>query len=484
MISRVPFSLCKTARAHDPKRGALAWLAEPGNPGTIVHELADDAASAVEHKAIWVPLLEAHASHSGTTAPNRATTEFEEILLLCGLLCRLSDETLEVALSASCSWLSRRSDTAMQTSKATALWHRLWNLAIARPGSAERAIAKPADETLLQPLTELAPLGHPCSPLTDAWLALVQRRRADAAVFAIGSDARAMRDSVETAPAPVRTIARYRLLADLNWLVTIDERWVDEFVLAPLLDLASPEQPLWAVVASRRQRPEVLARIADAMARVASDRRHEAGTRKGAAIQLVLDGLWARKDGRPPMLGRNRVQQMLRTVDEPTRTAAAEMLPRFLTDSERPDEENTDAHRSRRAELYRSTVGPFLQTTWPQEVSLSTPGVSRAFSRIPTVAGNAFVDAATTVARFLLPYDCWSMLDYGFHPSADRESLDLIEGPERADALLNVLDRTVGTAPSAVVPLELGDALARIEQVAPELGTTRAYRRLVSATVK
>ncbi|MBY4606372.1 hypothetical protein K6M90_01615 [Rhizobium sp. 9T] len=57
-----------------------------------------------------------------------------------------------------------------------------------------------------------------------------------------------------------------------------------------------------------------------------------------------------------------------------------------------------------------------------------------------------------TIARFLVPFECWSMLDYGLYGENDGEGkLALIDDEAKANALLRLLDLTVGTSEGAVI---------------------------------
>ena len=40
-------------------------------------------------------------------------------------------------------------------------------------------------------------------------------------------------------------------------------------------------------------------------------------------------------------------------------------------------------------------------------------------SGIPAVSGDAFVETVEEIERFLTPFDCWSMLDYGFYDNGE-----------------------------------------------------------------
>ncbi len=92
---------------------------------------------------------------------------------------------------------------------------------------------------------------------------------------------------------------------------------------------------------------------------------------------------------------------------------------------------------------------PFLERVWPQERSLATPGVARAFADLPATCGEAFAEAVDAIERFLVPFDCWSMSDYGLFGEEEgngEAKLSQINDQQKAEAFLRLLDRTIGTA--------------------------------------
>ena len=58
------------------------------------------------------------------------------------------------------------------------------------------------------------------------------------------------------------------------------------------------------------------------------------------------------------------------------------------------------------------------------------------------------------------------------------KKLLMIDDEAKANALLRLLDLTVGTSEGAVVPHDLTDALDQIRSVAPHLVDSVSYRRL------
>jgi hypothetical protein len=83
------------------------------------------------------------------------------------------------------------------------------------------------------------------------------------------------------------------------------------------------------------------------------------------------------------------------------------------------------------------------------------------------------------IERFLDPPERWSVSDYGFYGDDEGgANLSRINTPERAEAMLRLLDRKIGTAENAIVPDDLGSALEQIRSVAPQLAELHSFRRL------
>jgi hypothetical protein len=172
---------------------------------------------------------------------------------------------------------------------------------------------------------------------------------------------------------------------------------------------------------------------------------------------------------------------MVRALDDEVRASSAGALKRFV-------QEVSAGARGQEAppsteKLFKSAVKPFLEKVWPRERSLSTPGVSRALADLPAVTGEEFVEAVNTIERFLVPFECWSMLDYGFYGEEDGETkLSKIDNEPKAAAFLLLLDRTIGESETSVIPMDLGDALNQVRKVSPNLIENQAFRRLAAAS--
>jgi uncharacterized protein YdeI (YjbR/CyaY-like superfamily) len=64
--------------------------------------------------------------------------------------------------------------------------------------------------------------------------------------------------------------------------------------------------------------------------------------------------------------------------------------------------------------------------------------------------------------------------------ASGKKKLTIIDKKPKAEALLRLLDATIGSAESAVVPHDLGDALQQITKVAPNFAKLQSYRRLAT----
>ena len=167
---------------------------------------------------------------------------------------------------------------------------------------------------------------------------------------------------------------------------------------------------------------------------------------------------------------------MIRSLDDEVRTHCAEAITRFV--SELSGEKIADPPSPE--QLFQAAAKPFLRDVWPQEIYLTSPGISDRLSRLPAITRGEFAKAVRAIERFLVPFECWSMLDYGLYSGdSDRTpKLSMIDDKAKAEALLRLLNLTIGTEENAVIPHNLGDALEQVRKVAPNLVRTPEYRRL------
>ena len=289
-----------------------------------------------------------------------------------------------------------------------------------------------------------------------------------------------MRDAIIAANGRARQIALYRMLGELPYFLYADSDWAHEHLINPLLSDNWEATALWPAIARQFHFSDVLKIIGDSMADRTTDRQFGRETRRSLVFSLVIECRHAFHEQREPAVPYARIQQMIRLLDDEVRAYGAEAVQRFVRDVSTPREEGQAALSPE--QLFRSAAAPFFQQVWPQDRSLATPGVSRALADLPAAAQEAFAEAVDAIERFLVPFDCWSMFDYGLYGEQDgKPTLSSIDNHAKAVAFLRLLDLTIGTSEGAVIPHGLADALDQVRKVANTLAEGAVFRRLATA---
>ena len=472
-----------------PAERANSWLNQGRNAQAIVADLQRAADGGDSFPKLWNRLGWAYSPRQPDESNGPERNLQREANVVLGLLEQLSDRTIRSAIEGLTYWLDSWAKQVVASPIGLPVWLRIWPLAVevtnASPkpedggdlGVSARAI-DPDEEPM-----DLDTLNTPAGRMVGVFLAACPNLESDGNPFAAGKPARVMRDIVIAASNRSGLIARHRLIEGLPYFLRADQEWTRTHLTLPLFNDDSSSLVLWRAIARRTHFTKVLSIIGGAMAERAVDRRLARETRRRLVFSLVVEFLHAFHESRDPAVPNSRVQQMLRTIDDEVRASAANAIQQFIQELSSKGAAGVDTPSA--AELFRSAAKPFLESVWPQERSLATPSVSRALSDLPAASGEAFAEAFDVIERFLVPFECWSMIDYGLYGKGDgdhpEEKLAIIDDEPKAAALLKLLDRTVGTSEGAVIPYDLTDALDRIRSVAPGLAETAIYRRLATA---
>ena len=469
----------RATRAND-------WLRGPGNATLVLGDLEAVENGGDTFPNVWKFFGQAHAPEQpemGDGPQNDLHGEAERVLRL---LEKLSDDTLSAAIDGISKWLYGWCKQIIASPLRSRVWLRIWPIAV-EATNAGRQLQEDAGSTEFpysvdegQEPMALDTLNPPSGKLVGVFLSACPSLQDVAEPFAVGRDLRQMRDTVVDTTGRSGLIARHRMIEFLPYFRRSDRDWTEKHLIAPLLadDDISPK--LWDAIAQQTHRPDVLAIIGDEMAKRATDERVRRATRQRLVSSLVVESLRAFRETREPAVPNPRIQQMLRSLDDEHRATAAGAIQRYVHNNSQKTANNQEPPTA--AELFQSAVAPFLQNVWPQERSLATPGVGCIFAKLPATSREAFADAVRAVGRFLVPFDCWSMLEYGLYGKDDGErKLAIIDDEIKARALLRLLDLTVGTSETAVIPLDLADALDQIRSVARTLVDSPKFRRLSTA---
>lgn len=477
----------------DPAERANDWINQESNATKLLADFELAPSGGDDYPRVWNRFGWAHRPRrqvGEALSDDDLNVEAGRVL---NLLDQVTNTTLLSAINGICAWLDAWDKHVVGLPLALPIWLRLWPLAVEatnnRPEEDEEinlnVMAQTADDDD-EPM-DLDTLNTPAGKLVGVFLAACPRLVSGSQAFAQRSIERQMRDVIIAAEGQSGLIARHRMIEALPYFLRADNDWAQENLIRPLLNDDAAALALWRAVARRTHFKEVLKVIGSPMAERATDRRLDRETRRRLTFSLVIESLHALREGREPSVPNPRITQMLRTLDDEVRTSAAGAIQQFVSELSATasregaeDGENNEALTA--AKLFHEAAGPFLREVWPQERSLATPGVSGALADLPATSGEAFVEAVDAIARYLVPFECWSMVYYGLYVDDEGvKKLAIINDEPKALALLKLLDLTVGTNEGAVVPHDLEDALDQIRTAAPGAIGSPEYRRLSTA---
>ena len=467
---------------------ASDWLRQPGRAVLILRDFQAAASLVDRFPHVWDRLGHIHSwsvSQPDTDQQRDARWEANRVLALMN---RLSDATVEAAIHGICHWLYMWSEHVIGTELGRQVWLRAWPAAVKVTNEAD-----PADDKGLSDPTvgiggkERAPedidaFHVPVGKLLRVFLELFRFTEESGNPFRSGSLFTQMRDYALAAPGRSGLIARRQLTQRLSDFLQVDPAWTRQKLVKPLLMDDDESVALWRAVASAWIDSEALGIIGEEASRKVLDDRLGKDARKSLVSCLVVEGLDAFKDRREPSVAQVRISQTLRAADNKIREWAAFEVRQFQEYAFKKGQDPRALGNS-----FRSNIKPFLERVWPQERSLATGGVSHHLACVPAVSGDAFADAVHEIERFLIPFDCSSMLSYGFYEGDLSKEMgiprlsDAIDDSQKARAFLRLLDLTIRDSETAVIPSDLGAALDRIERQAPKLKSDPAFRRLAVA---
>jgi len=464
----------------DPAERAADWIQEPRSTLLILDDLEITSNGGADFPSIW----EKFGWEFSLAGKDEAEQRTQTIRILT-LLAQLPDATIKKAIDGISHWFSISAEQIVATHEGINVWLKLWPLAV------EDANAKgPADDDMLlntlarsnndRELMDLDTLNTPVGKFVGVFLSACPTVLPNVEAFRKDSGQRQMRNKIEDTLGPAGSIVRYRLIEATPYFLAADKAWTLKLLVPHLLADSTEAFNLWRAVARQRFSTDVMAVLGTAMADRATDSRLSRDTRRSLVFKVVVDCLHAFKDKRGPAVSQTQVLQMIRTLDDEVRAEAAEAIVRFVQDVATPQAEKPSDFLPE--QLFHLAVAPFLKTFWPQERSLATPGVSRALAELPASVQTVFAEAVELIERFLVPFECWSMLDYGlFGEEEDKAKLSKIDTKEKATAFLRLLDLTIGNAENSVVPYDLADALNQIKLITPSTFNAPVFHRLETA---
>ena len=467
---------------------ASHWMQQPGNDLTVLRDLEDASDQVSRFPMVWDRFGHIHARSAAETDSQESRDQRSEANRVLALMIQLSDHALEAAIEGLCNWLQTWTGLTDSSKPVQRLWLRAWPHAVSFTNALVtgddmiRSVTTLPDSAQQREPHQINTVYPPAAKLVHVFLHLLRSSGDDQDPFSHAPLLVRMRDRAIGAPGYSGLIARTLFAENLPLLLQADRAWAHRNLIEPLLTDNAESVVLWHAVSSTAIRSGLLNVVGDAVCtKVLDDRFHET-TRQNLVSCVVNEGLNAFQEQREPSVAFARISQILRSASDSIRAWAAWQVTEFQNYAYKVGEDPQPLGAS-----FQAVIEPFLEQVWPKEQSLATRGVSRHLASLPAVCGDAFACSVDAIERFLTPFDCESMLAYGYCESDMSETLrmprlsDVVDDIPKAISLLRLLDLTIGHTREAVIPEDLDVALDRIKAVAPDLTSLSAFRRLAAA---
>lgn len=474
----------------DDARSASAWLQEESNLRAVIADLVAAGEAAFGFATLWDQIGWFNSPPKGHDGnPPLLDLHKQNGYALLDLTIRLPDSTLTKSIRGVANWMDRWASFLWPSDSFFSAWQRIWPLAANATNQDFRASKEDTEDhtlSFLRPQEEreerqIDTLNNPTGNMVGAFLTCCPPIRDGEAPFG-DQRLRTMREQIVSFEGRANLIGRLRLTESLAWFLVADPDWTRHNLIEPLRRKDENASSLWAALARGRFSQTLIREIGDEMLARTIDQSLSRSTRQSLVFNLLVNCLYSLYDRKDPLIPLAKVTQTIRGLDAEVRAHAATVPLRFVRDLTAIP--NADEPRFTAEDIAVRSIIPFLGNVWPQERSLAQPSIARAFSGLPARCGRQFVSVVDAIEPFLVPFDCWALYEYQFSASGDEGvDLDIIDSNEAAEALLRLLDATIGLRDDSVVPHDLSVALARIIKVNEKLVRDARFRRL-SARVR
>lgn len=480
-LDALELALASAERSWDDS-SASDWIRDGQNSRLVLQDLEMAPESGAAYPEVWDRFGWAFGppteGEGAADVVARAHGEADRVL---GLLMRLPLATAAKAMGGIAAFMDNWRRSAKEADLLFAVWRRLWPVAVdvtnARQSSEAETDQGADQDKEMEEGRRLDTLNNPAGKLYGVFIELCPNVPKGDRPFVANPNLREMRDAMFTADGRAGLVVKYRMLEASEWFLAADPHWTTENLFLPLQEDSRENVILWGAMARRHHFKHVLSVIGPQLIERAADPRLSRDVRSVLAKSVVLEALHALNEARQPVISFAAISQMVRSLEDEVRARVAGVIQKFAgamsNSGNRPESPPVE-------ELFGRSVRPFIENVWPQEAMLATPGVAKALADLPITCGEAFVDAVNSIDRFLVPFESWSMHDYGIIGRGEGSNVKLINTPEKAEALLRMLDRTLSGADGTPVPYDLGETLEHIRHISVALTELPSYRRLAT----
>ena len=460
--------------------GAAAWIKQSGNTLLILGELESLEKEEAEFPKVWEHFGWSHTPMTELGELDTGRDLSSEARRVIDLLKVQSKGTLVSANKGIVNWLDSWREIIVQDTRWADLWCRIWPLVQETTNSASDSPESPIEPYSTDGVgLDFDTLNKPEGRLIEVFLTACRYSIKHKQRYSDQAHLLKVRDEIAKASGKAKSIAIIRLTIGIEFFLKFDPEWTEEHLIAPLYGDSGETLALWQMIGRFLRSTKLLELVGQEMINRTRDYRLDKQTRRNLAHNVIFESLHAFLNKRSAAVDNNRVQQMIRNLDDETRAFCAIQVSRFLVNRSEETDQNPDLPQA--VTVFQTAIIPFVKIVWPKERSLATPGVSKGLANLPISAQEAFAEAVEVIDHLLVPFDCRSLYVYGLRSTNDKDRFEFlrrIDDESKAKALLRLLDRTIGTAETSYYPYELGDALDQTSKIAPSLIGSQEFKRL------
>ncbi|MCC5069600.1 hypothetical protein LLE67_17465 [Xanthomonas campestris] len=467
----------------DRSRAASSWIDKPSNLAALIDDLKVDPEGGKSFSAVWLRLSWAHRLNQ--LNDESPVTNSEEANTLLNLIDKLDRDTCTTAINGLTAWMDTWGQALKDSGRFKSVWMKLWPISAALTSANESKELDPLNTNVqgydIEDPEDLDTLNTPAGRMVGAFLKCCPKLTEDQNPFDLDLMIRSMRDACLSSKGRSQLIFRYRIIQEaLDYFLHADNDWTKCKIIKPLLEDTKESLVLWRALAWRRRFGNVLLLLGDSFVTRVTDERMGKQIRKNLAVSVVLEILHSLNEGRSPVVSEEATTQMLRSATDEIRSAIARLMSDYVVNM--ANLPGVKIPNKAVEKIFSDCVFVFLSRVWPQESTLASPAISRGFARLPASCGECFVKATDSIRRFLIPFESWSLHDYGLRSENRNRVSEVINNSEKASALLDIFDLTISGNDGTPIPHELGTALQIVSEIAPNLSRTPSYRRLAAFT--
>lgn len=454
--------------ADENSGNALDWLLLEGNIDSVLTDLETQEVNASDFPLTLDKLGDTIRPNS---APSENTKTGERIFKITS---ELSKECYRVAHRGLSAWLYKWTDQIKTERKFFDVWLSLWSAASSEYNS--RKVSKNADNHSED--FENWMITTAIWDLTTVFVKLCPDLKDKPKPFQSGI-LRKMRNALDASDGEVREISDYILLRSISYYFSADKKWTKVRLVSVLLEEENDSS--WEGLSRTNfLSPAILNILGEKLVDKATDDNLRRDVRKNFAARLIIDVIHAYREDEDTSVPSGLVTRMLRKTDDEVRIHAADQLVRFFRywTGKSVNEEPPASKVWSPEKFWMDVINPILIKVWPKDAYLITPGMSDAFANLPVLSGDCFSSAVDEIDKYLMPFNCWAMHDFGFDFQRKDKLIDVVTDSEKAKALLKLLDRSIGTDEDAVVPYDLSAALEHIAVIDNKLIKLPSFKRL------